>query len=144
MKRSENVPAGDEGAATVAIYTAGTCFLILLAQCGHPEGKINLFSISLFLVFFVLDCLKCLFLALKSQLFQRKVTFGVLIFLFTKPFGDVGTFAPNLARNILSIFSGRGSNIFFGAGRGSVENFRGRGRPGQPILPGPGRGVHPW
>ena len=41
--------------------------------------------------------------------------------------------------------TGRGSLIqgIFGAGQGSFENFRGRGGPGQPFPPGPGRGVHP-
>ena len=29
---------------------------------------------------------------------------------------------------------------FSGVGRGRVENFRGRGGPGQPFPPGPGRG----
>ena len=50
-----------------------------------------------------------------------------------------------LPRNILSIFSGWGSTIFFrgGAGRGSVEIFRGRGGPGQPFLPGAGRASLP-
>ena len=47
--------------------------------------------------------------------------------------------------------AGRGGAApsFSGAGRGRVENFRGRGAPGQPFPPGPGRGgagrgVHPW
>ena len=35
----------------------------------------------------------------------------------------------------LGAFSGWGR-----AGRGSFENFRGRGGPGQPFSPGPGRG----
>ena len=41
-------------------------------------------------------------------------------------------------------FRGGAALSFFGAGRGSVEIFRGRGGPGQPFLPGAGRGVHPW
>ena len=32
----------------------------------------------------------------------------------------------------------------FGARRGILENFRGRGAPGQPFASGSGRGVHPW
>ena len=38
--------------------------------------------------------------------------------------------------------AGRGGAApsFSGAGRGRVENFRGRGGPGQPFPPGPGRG----
>ena len=38
--------------------------------------------------------------------------------------------------------AGRGGAApsFSGAGRGRVENFRGRGAPGQPFPPGPGRG----
>ena len=37
-------------------------------------------------------------------------------------------------------FRGGAALSFFGAGRGSVEIFRGRGGPGQPFLPGAGRG----
>ena len=31
-----------------------------------------------------------------------------------------------------------------GAGQDILENFWGRGGPGQPFSPGSGRGVHPW
>ena len=72
MKRSENVPAGDEGAATVAIYTAGTCFLILLAQCGHPEGKINLFFEKSFFSIFCPRLLKMFVFGLKKPTFSAK------------------------------------------------------------------------
>ena len=69
-------------------------------------------------------------------------------FLFPKPYGDIGTFAPILAPEQFSGRGGAGQRPLFpgwgGAGRGRVENFRGRGGPRQPFPPGPGRGVHPW
>ena len=56
-----------------------------------------------------------------------------------EPFGDVGTFAPNLAPEHSINISGAGQHYLF-SGQGSVEILRSRGGPGQPFLPGAGQG----
>ena len=68
--------------------------------------------------------------------------------LIHKTFWWCGTFAPNLAPEHSINFFGAGQHYLFpgrgGAGRGSVEIFRGGGGPGQPFLPGAGRASMLW